>query len=354
MRSGTMRNLIFVLATILPACANSGVSKSTNTVKAENEAKDQIVASFDGIKITMSQLQKEAQDALEQLKLQKMQLEAQYQKNEFRILEFTLLDMINKKIIELEAKKKGVKPEDIEKEIAENIKVSDEELQKTYEEQKTLSGGRIPPFDQVKDRLRQWVETNKREEYFKSLREKYGVKINLKKPIPKIDITGAPSLGPENAPVTIIEFSDFECPFCKRMVETLKQIHNNYKDKVKIVYKHFPLSIHKNAFIAAEASMCAHEQGKFWEMHDKMFEDQANLSKDALISKAESLGLDSNKFKQCLESGKYKEYVKRDMMDGARAGVSGTPAFIINNETFISGAVGYDRLAEAIDQALKQ
>jgi protein-disulfide isomerase len=164
----------------------------------------------------------------------------------------------------------------------------------------------------------------------------------------------SPSIGDKNAPVTIIEFSDFECPFCERFyTQSYKQIKANYVDtgKVRIVFKHFPLPFHANAQKAAEASECAREQGKFWEMHDKLFENQNAISISSLKGYAADLGLDTSKFNSCLDSGKYASRVQKDASDGSAAGVSGTPSFFINGKSVV-GAQPYSVFQQAIEAEL--
>lgn len=159
--------------------------------------------------------------------------------------------------------------------------------------------------------------------------------------------------GGVNAKVTLIEYSDFECPYCLRHFETMQKIAADYGDKVKIVFRHFPLSFHEEAQKAAEASECAAEQGKFWEMHDKIFE--ANSAKTMSVAKwkeeAKSLGLDTKKFDDCLDSGKYTSKITEVMSGASAAGVEGTPATFVNGE-LVSGAVPYEQLKGMIDAQL--
>ncbi len=176
------------------------------------------------------------------------------------------------------------------------------------------------------------------------------------------------ALGDANAPITMIEFSDFQCPFCRRhYFDSHKQIVDNYvkTGKVKIIYRDFPLGFHQGAQPAAEATECAEEQGKFWEMHDKIFEEQNKLGQgtvqftvDDLKSWATDIGLDSTKFNTCLDSGKYKSEVQKDLQDGSASGVQGTPGFFIgktngNTATFVAGAYPYATLAQVIEEQLK-
>jgi len=166
--------------------------------------------------------------------------------------------------------------------------------------------------------------------------------------------------GDLNAPVTIIEFSDFECPYCARFFEqTLPLIEENYVDtgKVKLIYMHFPLGFHQNAQMAGEASECAAEQGKFWEMHDKIFENFDSLNNDIYLTFAGELNLDVNKFNTCLDSGKYEQKVKDELALGQEWGVSGTPGFFIGNEeegfVLVEGALPYSNFEAIIEQELQ-
>jgi len=163
-----------------------------------------------------------------------------------------------------------------------------------------------------------------------------------------------PYKGSKNAPITIVEFSDFQCPYCARFhLQTFPQIEENYikKGKVKFVYRDYPLPFHSSAQKAAEAAECADEQGKFWEMHNIIFENQQSLSIENLKSLAKKLNLDSNKFNDCLDSGKYASEVQKDMADGSAVGVTGTPGFIINGE-LISGAQPYEVFQQIIEAKL--
>jgi len=172
--------------------------------------------------------------------------------------------------------------------------------------------------------------------------------------IPTVNVSSDddPFLGKENAPVVIVEFSDFQCPFCKRFRDqTFEKIKSEYIDtgKVKFVYRDFPLtSIHPYAWKAAEAAQCAHEQGKFWKYHDKLFENQQNLDVESLKKYAAELELNTSKLNSCLDSGKYEEEVRKDLEDGTKAGVTGTQAFFVNGR-MISGAQEFSVFKGIID-----
>ncbi len=163
-----------------------------------------------------------------------------------------------------------------------------------------------------------------------------------------------PVEGSADAPVTIVEFSDFQCPFCEKFYsDTLGQVRKDYIDtgKVKLVYRDFPLSFHPEAEKAAEAAECADDQGKFWEMHDKIFENQETMGVASYKQWAPTLGLNSATFNKCLDSGEKAAEVQADFSAGQSAGVSGTPTFFING-TAVVGAQPYSVFKQAIDAAL--
>ena len=168
-------------------------------------------------------------------------------------------------------------------------------------------------------------------------------------------LKGAPLKGAENALVTIIEYSDFECPFCSRVNPTMKQIFDapEYAGKVRVIFKQNPLPFHKNAQLAGEASLAAHAQGKFWEMHDKLFENQKALTRPDLEKYATEIGLDMVKFKEALDKNTYKEAVAKDLADAGKAGVRGTPHFLVNGKA-ISGAQPFEAFKTVIDAEIKE
>jgi protein-disulfide isomerase len=158
-----------------------------------------------------------------------------------------------------------------------------------------------------------------------------------------------------NAPIQLIVYDDFECPYCLKHEDTLKQVLETYGDKVVMAYRHYPLSFHENAQKAAEASECAAEQGKFWEMHDKIFEAQGTktLGVDQFKKIAKTLGLNTAKFNECLDSGKYLDKINADLADGVKFGVQGTPGNFVNGIA-VSGAYPFEQFQQIIDSLLAQ
>jgi protein-disulfide isomerase len=168
----------------------------------------------------------------------------------------------------------------------------------------------------------------------------------------EIATAGHPARGPAAAPVTIVEFSDFECPFCGGLFPTLNAIQKNYGDRVRIVYRQFPLrNMHPRAEKAAEAALCAHAQGHFWEMHDSLFAHQEDLGVDALKARAAEMKLNTATFNACLDSGKEATAINADIADGAKAGVTGTPTLFINGRKVV-GNQPYPAIQAIIDNEL--
>lgn len=170
----------------------------------------------------------------------------------------------------------------------------------------------------------------------------------------EVATAGYPTRGPATAPITIVEFSDFECPFCGRLFPTLQAVEKIYLDRVRIVYRQFPLRrIHPLAQKAAEASLCASEQGRFWEMHDSLFGDQEHLMVADLKARAVTLKLDAVAFNACLDSGKHVTTIDKDIADGAKAGVTGTPTMFINGRMMV-GAQPYAQIQAVIEDELQR
>jgi protein-disulfide isomerase len=233
--------------------------------------------------------------------------------------------------------------------------VTPEEIRAAYEKEKVRFKDvtEAEALTQIESRLRQQRIKERKSAFLKELRANAGVKVLLEPPRVAVEAGDDPARGPKDAPVTIVEFADFQCPYCARVLPTLKRLEEQYGDQIRLVFRHFPLSFHKQAAKAAEAAECAREQGKFWEMHASLFARQANLEVADLNQRASDLGLNTEQFGQCLESGKYSAAWRKDMSHGSSYGVSGTPAFFINGRS-LSGAQPYESFAEVIEEELER
>lgn len=172
--------------------------------------------------------------------------------------------------------------------------------------------------------------------------------------LPTLATTDDPSLGPRDAKVVVVEFSDFQCPFCQQAQPVVKELLKNYGDQILFIYRDFPLiNDHPQALSAAIAGECAHEQGKFWEMHDKIFANQDNISKTDLKIYAVQIGLNNIQFGTCLDSDKYLAEIEQDFNDGLNAGVNSTPTFIINGVK-VAGAIPLNTFEQIIISELSR
>lgn len=319
------------------------------------EDKSEVMAELHGEKILLSDVEEKAAKGLEQLETEKIRFEVQQIQKRYRVMQNALNSLVAEKVLDLEANAKGISRTDlITQEVDEKLEEpSDEEVEAYYEKnKKRFEGDKETALPHVRKIVSRNNLVNARSKYIESLKESYGLEIYMPPLRMEVESEDRPFMGPSDAPVTIVEFSDFECPYCSRMAKTIKKVASDYSESVKLVFRQFPLTrIHSNAQKAAEAALCAADQGKFWEMHDLMFEDQKKLKVEDLKEKAVSLGLRKEEFDQCLDSSKHAEVVSSDLYDGVRAGVSGTPTMFVNGRP-LSGQVPYERLTQIIEEEL--
>jgi protein-disulfide isomerase len=273
---------------------------------------------------------------------------------EYTIRKAALDDLIAERLLAAEAAKRGITTEELLKtEVGGKISVpTPAEVERFYEGTKERFGGsKEEAIAQIIEGMRRQRIATRTAEYVKSLREAAGVKILLEPPRAKIDLAG-PTKGNPNAPVTIIEFSDFECPFCSRAHQTMQKIEDKYGDDVKFVFLDYPLAIHRTAPRAAAAARCAADQDKFWEMHDRFFSKNGGPVQDADIRKyAAESGVDMAKFNACLDSGKYAEAWREGQAAGSKVGVQSTPTFFVNGRMVV-GAAPLDSFSNVIEEEL--
>ena len=275
---------------------------------------------------------------------------------EYQIKSRALEDLIRQRLVEAEAKKQGLTTEELyAKEVDSRIATpSDGEVAAYY---LGLKSQIKAPLQDIKMQLQanlKAIEVRQaRQDYADSLRSRGDVAILLKQPRVEVAVDRGRLRGDPKALVTIVEFADYQCPYCKQTETTLNNLLRKYPGQVKIAFRDFPLaSIHPYAEEAAEATRCAGKQGKFWEFHDALFANQAKLDHAQLKATAQTLGLDENAFQSCLESGEYNLQVLRDQEDGRKAGISSTPGFFINGIP-ITGAQAEDAFQKIIDDELK-
>jgi protein-disulfide isomerase len=307
------------------------------------------LAEVDGVAITSEEVEKTLAAQLSKLEEQIYNLKRQ-----------RVETLINEKLLAKEAAKKGLSvPALLDAEVTSKVGlVTEQEIEKVYQESRDkLKGEESNLRDQIRGRLQNLKLATKREEFLRSLRSQAKVVVNLKPPPvlrAEVSTDGAPFKGPSKAPITIVEFSDFHCPFCRRVIPTLAQLDSKYGDQIKLVFRDFPIeSLHPGASKAHEAARCANEQGKFWDYHDKLFNTPPKSSPETFKELAKGIGLNPSAFETCLNSGKYQAAIKEDIAEGNRVGVNGTPAFFINGR-LISGAQPLEAFARIIDDELSR
>jgi len=262
-------------------------------------------------------------------------------------------NLIGKRLLDAEAARRGVTPDEVlDQEAAKRVSVTDEDVRAFYDENRARIGAE---FDDISDQIRGFLERQAGNDaaraFVGELRKQAGVEVLLKTPRVEVATTGS-AQGPADARVTVVEFSDYQCPYCQRAEPTIRQVLKQYDGRVRFVYKHFPLeSIHPQARGAAEAAGCAEEQGKFWELHELMFAAPAGLEPSALQGYAKQLGLDVDDFTACLGERRHTARIDQDLADGQAAGVNSTPTFFVNGIK-LKGAQPFSEFQRVIDAEL--
>jgi protein-disulfide isomerase len=309
----------------------------------------QKLAEIAGTVITRVDIDKSGGKQLQVLRQQLYQLERQ-----------KLDEYIGAMLLTQEAKKRGVSVATLlEQEVNSSVQPpSEEEIRGLYEKNKE----RIAvEFEKVRDQIRKYLHeqkiTERKMEYFKTLRINGKVTTYLKPPeLVRVDLSlnGAPSKGSEKAEVTIVKFEDFQCPYCKAVQPNFEEVLKRYDGKVRLVHKDLPLDeLHPQARQAAEAARCADDEGKFWEYHDKLYASSPKAAPEDLKFYARDLGLKQDSFDKCLTTGKYKAAIQKDMNEAASLGLTGTPTFFINGRE-LSGAQSVEAISQIIDEELSR
>ncbi len=271
---------------------------------------------------------------------------------EYELKRKALDTLLEQKLLETEAKKRGISTDKLLEQVAKTIDPTDAEVEAYYLAQKDRLAR---PFEDVKGQLREGLKQAKiqqaRQEFLKRLRATAGVTILLSPPKVEVAYDPARLRGSASAPIMLVEFSDFQCPYCRQVQPTLRDLLAKYTGRLSLAYRDMPLQqIHPQAQLAAEASRCALEQGKFWEYHDLLF-NSPKLDRDTLLELSRTLKLNDKQFESCLASGKFRAGVQHDLQEGMRAGVSGTPGFFINGIP-LSGAQPLESFTRVIEEEL--
>jgi len=306
--------------------------------------KDAPVAVVGGVVITAAEVEEVARPQLAELRQKAYQVRTQ-----------AVDELIARRVLEAEAKRRGMSIEAlIQAEVEAKVVTTEADRKALYEANKSRFAGmsEAEAMKQVEPAARQQKRRERQNAYIRELRARAGVEVRLEPPRAALAVPkDAPARGPAAAPITLVEFSDFQCPFCVRAQPVLRQVREAYPDKVRFVFLDFPLDMHAQARKAHEAASCAADQGKFWLMYDRLFQSQGKLAVSDLKSYAGELGLDSPAFARCLDSARHAARTEAGLEEGARNGVTGTPAFFINGRMLV-GAQPFEAFAQVIDDEL--
>jgi protein-disulfide isomerase len=265
-------------------------------------------------------------------------------------------EIVGDLLLDQEAKRRGVERTALfEQEVTSKVKpVVEADIAAWYQgnaqrvQGATLDQVRAP----IQSLLTQERVQGARAAYLETLKAKTPVRVMIEPPRTTVSAGTSPAKGQASAPIELIEFADFQCPYCLAASPTVKRVLDTYGDRIRFVYRNYPLANHPQARPAAEAAQCANEQGQFWPYHDRLFGEPGKLSDGDLKQTAASLGMDAAKFNKCVDEHKYRGVVDADAQAGNEAGVTGTPAFFINGR-LLSGAQPFDAFKRVIDEELE-
>jgi protein-disulfide isomerase len=338
-----MRGIVVLMCVVVLVAGCGGTSK--NSASRKGGAPEGAVATVGDTSIGEVELDLMAKGELRRLDMQAYQIKKQ-----------ALEELITKELVKQAAGKAGMNVPEYTKKMVDDkiIPPSEKEIRAVYDARK---GADAMPFDNVKDKIAEYLIGNQRRQLegrlIAELKEESEVKVYLESPRIEIDMAEAPHRGSDSAPVTLVDFSDYECGFSKRARATIEEVLDAYGNKMLYVFKDYPLSFHRNAARAAEAAHCAGDQGKYFEYNHVLFKNQNSLSLEDLKEYAQELNLDMKKFNKCLTTSKYAKRVQDSLAEGSAAGVSGTPAFFING-IMLSGAQPFSSFKEIIDAELEK
>lgn len=317
-----------------------GIALAAFSIPTSAQDRSSVVAEIGGRKVTAEELEEKEGSKL---------LQARYK---YYLAERDALEhFIEDQLLQMQAKKESVSVDELLKRHV-SLKVqepTEDQLRFYFEGVQTDETYEVarPKIIETIHQLR----TNKsREAYIATLRAEYSVVVELNQPTGHVEAGTDPRLGSDKAPVQLVEFADYECPYCQKVSGDLIRLKEQFGEQVSVVYKDFPLPMHPLAAKAAEAARCAGVQGKFWEFHDALFQTK-KLQVSDLKQEAQALKLDTAAFDKCLDSGEQRAAVKSDTLEGQKLGLSGTPSFFVNGH-FMSGAIGYAKLQETVLQEL--
>ncbi len=339
--SKPMLVLLMVAIAALPACVKNGEMADAASVK------DEVVAYVGEEPITLATLEERAAGGLKKL-----------EQDRYDLLRGTLEELAYEKLIAKAAEKLGISSEELlQREVeAKIVPPTEEQLREFYEVNKHRAQGRS--FEEVRNALVQLLsnqqENEVRIQFYDGLKADIGYRVLLDAPRYEVNIPADAMIkGPADAPVTFVEFADFQCPYCRRAHPIVARLLMEYKDQIRYVFRDFPLGFHARAVPASRAALCAGEQDKYWDYYESLKVMTGDLSDNDLEKRAKDVGLDVDAFNSCMASGRWKDYVDRGMADGQELGVTGTPSYFINGRMIV-GAKPYEDFKSIIDEEIQR
>ena len=338
----------------LAACSRPGGVSSTpgapavsphGSAAAKSVSGVGVVAEVNGTPILASELELKVAGRLARLR-----------QEEYEIRRQTLEELIAERLVAAEASKRRLAPEELLRQEVDvkTVALPPAQVEAIYEQNKDRFAGqtRADALARIRDVVGERTKAERRTAYEKELRGAARVAVRLEAPRVAVSVpAGAPSTGPAGAPVTIVEFTDYQCPYCHRAQGVVDQVLQRYSGKVRFVHLDFPLDGHPGAIPAARAARCAEEQGKFWEYHRSLMTAPGTLDEPDLKGRASTLGLDASSFGTCLSSGRHDTAIQASLRQGEELGVTGTPAYFVNGR-MLSGARPVESFIELIDTEL--
>ncbi|HIC68759.1 MAG TPA: DsbA family protein [Candidatus Latescibacteria bacterium] len=265
--------------------------------------------------------------------------------------------LIDEQLLADQARGEGIAPDSLmAREVSARAEaVNDSSVQAFYEQNQAGMGGQA--LEEMRERIHDYLVTQSRrrvrDSYFARLRQEAGVEMSLEPPRAVIEVSAEePTRGPADAPIQLVEYSDFQCPYCVRAQVVVERVMATYGDRVRHIFRDYPLPGHEHAHIAARAGQCAHDQGRFWQYRALLFANIKALSADDLKRHAATAGLDLPRFESCLDSDRFGDWIDEDVRSGQALGVTGTPAFFVNGR-LLSGARPFQDFEQLIEEELR-
>ena len=345
--------ILFSFGLAAALLAHPSLAASQSGTVEPLRSKEEVLATVNGKAVLKADVDKKIESELYGVQSKIYSLEEQVYLLRLRTVERMIEDVV----LEDEARARGVSVGALKKSLVpDNLTVSQAEVDRFYDENRAIFGS--VTTQEAKTGIRATLETKAKQQRYRvavaELRNKWGARILFPAPsAPLLNLEDSgPSRGPRSAPVRIVEFGDFQCPFCRLAEHVLEQVVGSYGDQVRLTYKHLPLPSHPQAFIAAQASVCAGEQARFWEYHDLLFKGGEDISRAALERRAMEIGLDPGGFSNCMDSQASRNVVIADITEAENADIQATPTFFVNGRIF-RGAISFEEFKKAIDREIE-